>query len=169
MLSCLCRIPSGVTFSSTRLSLFTSFSSVLSFVLPPSLSDAISVLSGSSSVLLSGCEQVGRFSSTIATDRICLLSSLARPSSSETFAVNVAVEQVAAIFLAQTMQSMACSRSHWLASSSTWGKLLKKYLLNLLFIASLCASPKSIACWQVMYILVGQWNPVPSSTSRRGK
>ena len=51
------------------------------------------------------------------------------------------------------MQSIVCSRSHWLASWLTCGKLLKKYLWSLPFIASLCASPKSISCWHVMYIL----------------
>ena len=46
MLSCLCWIPSGVTFfSSSHQSLSRSFSSVLSFVLPPLLSDTILVLS----------------------------------------------------------------------------------------------------------------------------
>ena len=51
------------------------------------------------------------------------------------------------------------SRSHWLASGLTCGKLLKKYLWSLRFIASLWASPKSISCWHVMYILARQWNP----------
>ena len=94
----------------------------------------------------------GKVSSLSSLCRFSVPKQVSLLAGYETFGVNMAVQQVGAIFWAQTKHSMACSRSHWLASTSTWGNHLKKYLMRLLFMTLLYASPKSISCWQVMYI-----------------
>ena len=158
MLSCLCRNPPGTAFSSSWRSLsmwlLSSFSWELSLsaLLPSSFVSEISppyVL------------HLGALSSSRETDKILWMSSLSKPSSRspKVLPVCAVVEFVATIFWVHTMQSIACSRSHWLASGLTCGKLLKKYLWSLRFMASLCAWPKSISCWHVIYILARQWNP----------
>lgn len=101
--------------------------------------------------------------SAVSSDRRTVVMSIKscsdRPGAKGAVVDAVEVVSRGACLEAQTIQSIACSRSHWFASGLTFGRLSKKYMCGPLSIAGLCFSTKSNSVWQVMYLGASQWNP----------